>query len=136
MLLSVGGQSAQDDTDNETHTTAYNGWTYVGSHNGYYSYSTYYQQEFTQTDILNGPVQVTFALDAANLADLGADGLLDFQISALLGQFTFESISLTAEFQPQTVAVTGPGSTAGTAALLALLFARRRQQRQRGKAAA
>lgn len=141
MLLTVGGQNAQEATSQnsgsqETHDSGYNGITYVSA-----SYSTnttnYYQQrEYTQTDEYYGPLAIGFALDAANLTDLGTDGILDFQISALAGQFSLNQISITANFQTvsSASAVDEPWSGGVLGGGLAMWFAcamnRRRKARK------
>jgi len=131
MLLTVGGQSEQDDTDLEQRDFVYNGTTHVSYYNGYYNRNTYRQREYVDTDILSGPLEITMALDSDNLDDLGDDGILDFFISSMAGQFTLDSVSISAEFQQQSVAVSGPASTAITAAVVAMLMGKRRRARRR-----
>jgi hypothetical protein len=54
-------------------------------------------ENWTYYSAYDGEFTLSLTLDAAGLLDLGNDGLLDFSLSALAGNYYFRSASLTAD---------------------------------------
>jgi len=61
-----------------------------------------YLENWTYYSAYDGNFSLSLTLDAAALLDLGSDGLLDFSLSALAGNFYFRSASLTADIFERT----------------------------------
>jgi len=61
-----------------------------------------YLENWTYYSAYDGNFSLSITLDAAGLLDLGSDGLLDFSIGALVGNFNFLSASMTADISERT----------------------------------
>jgi hypothetical protein len=61
-----------------------------------------YTENWTYYSAYDGAFTLSLDLDAAALLDLGTDGVLDFSLSALAGNFNFLSASLTADIIART----------------------------------
>jgi hypothetical protein len=59
-------------------------------------------ENWTYYSAYDGDFTLSLTLDAAGLLDLGTDGLLDFSLSSLAGNYYFRSASLTADITERT----------------------------------
>ena len=134
MRLTSGNQTSTDAVD--THQRSYvrtGGYSYSsGGYTSYswggwgsYSYSYTSPRTYTtvnnyrNTDMWYGALDITQILNQTSLDDLSLDGLLNFNIGATAGQFQLTSLKLTAELSKRAAAVPEPGTL--SLALLGLL---------------
>ena len=88
-VVNVSSSAFSTDTNNALVSDRRTG----SSNNGYNYYNT---QNVTHDYGNTGNFSTTFALNATALADLGADGLLNFLVRATTGDFLISSITLSA----------------------------------------
>lgn len=129
MVVTAGASSATASASG--HTTQVNGYgskVYERTDGDYYNgYAYRYNRERDVYDAIAGSIETVLHLDAAALADLTSDGMIDALVGASAGSFTLNSASLTV------VADTTPMPEPGTLALFGLAAAGGIAARRRGK---
>jgi len=139
MQVTSGGTTDTATANQTLHTVnPYNPATYDGTGGSYYTgYSYLYSQERDVYDAIYGPLQVTQGFDLLALQDIWADGILNVNVGASVGQFLLQSIDLTlqAEHAGQGTNVPEPGtlSLLGAATVAAGAVSRRRRRKQSKK---
>lgn len=98
MGLTVGTDNFVDvvDTSNESsssYTSSYRTGSYA------YGYTDYNTINLTEYEQWFGDLSINESLSVTSLEDLAIDGLLDFEVSATLGEFTISGVSLNVELE-------------------------------------
>ena len=103
MQVTAGGSSATDTVDQILNQTdPYGNATYDGSTGSYdYGYRYLYSQERDVYEAIYGELLVSMELDLLALQDIWADGILDFGVEALVGEFMFQDAELTFQVERQ-----------------------------------